>query len=109
MTVPEFVLVLVVVLLLASIAIPNFIRARTRPSLSLCILNLKQIEGAKEQWALENKLTRGTPTGEGALNDYLKNSVLPQCPAGGAYTLGAVGTPPTCSMGKTLGAGHVMP
>lgn len=108
MTVPEFVLVLLVALLLAAWAIGNFVKAQTRPSMSRCILNLKQIEGAKEAWALENKLSKGTPVNDGAINGYLKNSVLPQCPAGGTYTLEVVGTPPTCSMGKPLGVGHVI-
>jgi len=64
-----------------------------------CINNLRQIEGAKQQWALENKKTaEAVPTVED-LAPYLKgNNAQLACPAGGVYTLNAVGVEPTCSI-----------
>jgi len=66
------------------------------PSRSSCINNLRQIEGAKEQWALEqHKLTNDTPTWEDVLA-YLRSH--PECPDGGTYRIGRVDEPPSCSI-----------
>ena len=46
-----------VVCVLGVVVIPNFIRVRTTPARNACVNNLRQIYGAKEQWALENKKT----------------------------------------------------
>ena len=82
--------------LMAAIAIPNFVKARTTAQMNLCINNLRQIDGAKHQWALENKKpVTAVPTVE-ELDPYLRARI--QCPAGGVYTLNAVGEPPTCSI-----------
>jgi hypothetical protein len=72
-----------------------------------CINILRQIDAAKQQWALEfNKTADAIPT-EQDLTPYLKldaSGNFPRCPSGGAYTIGAVGVPPTCSI-----PGHVLP
>jgi len=107
-TVLEIVLVVVAAVMIAAVVSPFFVKPRITRSQSACIPNLRFIESAKQQWAVENKLTRGTPSNDSAITAYFKNSVLPQCPAGGAYTLGVVGTPPTCSIGKTVGWGHTI-
>ena len=54
-TLVEIMIVVAIIGLLAAIAIPNFIKARESSQKSACIANLKQIEGAKATWALENK------------------------------------------------------
>lgn len=82
--------------LLAAIAIPNFVKARTTAQMNACISNLRQIEGAKEQWAFEFKKQQGdTPTSQ-ELDGYLKRQL--SCPAGGVYTLNSVGVKPSCSI-----------
>ena len=98
-TLVEIMIVVAIIGLLAAIAIPNFVKARTTAQKNACIANLKQIEGAKEQWALENKATQGATADASSTGvpAYLKNSVLPQCPAGGTYTLQTIGTQATCS------------
>jgi hypothetical protein len=63
---------------------------------ALCVNNLRQLEGAKQQWALENNQAQGAPVDAAALKPYLKE--MPVCPAGGSYTIGAVGTPSSCSL-----------
>ena len=105
-TLVEIMIVVAIIGLLAAIAIPNFVKARTTAQQKACISNLKQISGAVDQWALEYKKTN---TDTYALTDatllaFIKGSVLPTCPAGGAYTAGAnVGTNPTCNVtGHTL-------
>lgn len=89
--------------LMMAIAIPNFVKARETSQRNACINNLRQIEAAKNEWALENgKPGDAVPT-ENDLTPYLYNHQWPQCPAGGTYTIGAVTNPPTCSV-----PGHVM-
>ena len=63
-----------------------------------CINNLRQIDAAKQQWALENnKPETAVPTAQD-LMPYLADGVFPVCPSGGTYTINAVGVPPTCSV-----------
>ena len=69
-----------------------------------CINNLRQIDAAKNQWALENSKPVGAVPAEQDIAAYLKDNVIPVCPSGGAYTIGAIGVPPTCSI-----PGHVLP
>ena len=54
-TLVEIMIVVAIIGLLAAIAIPNFVRARTQSQKNACINNLRQIDGAVQQWALENK------------------------------------------------------
>lgn len=69
-----------------------------------CINNLRQIDAAKNQWALETGKTTGAVPVEKDLAPYLKGNALPTCPGGGTYTINPIGQPPTCSI-----AGHVLP
>ncbi|HTA94902.1 MAG TPA: hypothetical protein VK769_02140, partial [Verrucomicrobiae bacterium] len=69
-----------------------------------CINNLRQIDAAKQQWALEkNKTAEAIPTAQDLL-PYFKDGVFPVCPSGGTYTLNAVGELPVCSIPS-----HVLP
>ncbi len=69
-----------------------------------CINNLRQIDAAKQQWALEkNKNDAAVPTARDLL-PYLKDGVFPVCPEGGTYSLNAVGELPSCNV-----AGDVLP
>ncbi|MCG2658750.1 MAG: prepilin-type N-terminal cleavage/methylation domain-containing protein, partial [Kiritimatiellae bacterium] len=56
-TLVEIMIVVAIIGLLAAIAIPSFMRARTTSQQNACINNLRQIEAAKDQYALENGLT----------------------------------------------------
>ena len=84
--------------MMMAIAIPNFVKARTTAQTNACINNLRQIDAAKMQWALENSKTNGTIVTLDDLKPYFKNGIPPACPAGGTYHLGAVGENPTCSI-----------
>jgi hypothetical protein len=87
---------ILVIPLMAAIAIPNFVKARTTAQMNACINNLRQMDGAKQQWALEHKKPEtATPTARD-LEPYLKARL--ECPAGGVYTIHAVGERPTCSI-----------
>jgi len=115
-TLVEIMIVVAIIGLLAAIAIPNFVKARATSQANACINNLRQIDAAVNQWALENHKTTGAtaPTLSSDLTPYIKlNSAnsIPQCPAGGTYTVGTVGAIPqvTCSLGNTVTPGHFEP
>jgi hypothetical protein len=92
-----------VAMIFAAIAIPSLLPARTHAQRNACIYNLRQIDAAKAQWALENRKKPGDPVVDEEVNAYLKNSQRPLCPAGGVYTYNPVGVNPTCSLGPVLG------
>jgi hypothetical protein len=69
-----------------------------------CINNLRQIDAAKNQWALDNNKTAGAIPTEQDLLPYIKDQVFPVCPSGGTYTIGTFGVDPTCSV-----PGHAIP
>jgi prepilin-type N-terminal cleavage/methylation domain-containing protein len=81
-TLVEIMIVVAIIGLLAAIAIPNFVKARTTSQQNACINTLRQIDGAKQQWALENKASITASPAFTDISVYLKNSVT--CPAGGA-------------------------
>jgi hypothetical protein len=85
--------------MLVAIAVPNFVRARQTAQQNMCVNNLRQMDGAKETWALEkHKTAEDTPTPED-LDPYLRNKyVTLRCPLGGVYSINKVGEAPTCSI-----------
>ena len=107
-TLVEIMIVVAIIGLLAAIAIPNFVRARTTSQTNACINNLRQMDGAVQQYALENKLASTATYTLSAIKPYIKLTsagALPACPAGGTYSPGAsVTNPPTCSV-----TGHALP
>ncbi len=104
-TLVEIMIVVAIIGLLAAIAIPNFVKARETAQANACINNMRQIESAKEQWALEKGKTTGDAIVADEVGLYIKGG-MPTCPGGGTYTYGAVGTDITCSLS---GKGHVLP
>ena len=83
--------------LLAAIAVPNFVKARETAQQNACINNLRIIESAKQQWALENnKPENATPLNRD-LTQFLPNNAMPTCPKGGRYTVGKISLAPKCS------------
>ena len=110
-TLVEIMIVVAIIGLLAAIAIPNFVRARTQSQMNACINNLRQIDGAVQQWALENKQAATATVAFTDISSYLKSSVT--CPSAGSgatfassYTLVDASNKPTC---KIITATHKMP
>lgn len=97
-TLIEIMIVVLIIGILLAIAIPNFVRARESSRQKACISNLKQIQSAKEQWAMDNRQPgTATPTAGdlwGTATDYIKDE--PKCPASGTYTINDVSTDPDC-------------
>src|SRR2546423_7409816 len=69
-TLVEIMIVVAIIGLLAAIAIPNFVRARTTAQQNACINNLRQIDSAKQQWALETRQTSNAVPEETDLQPY---------------------------------------
>jgi prepilin-type N-terminal cleavage/methylation domain-containing protein len=98
-TLVEIMIVVAIIGLLAAIAIPNFVKARTLSQKNACIANLKQVDGAKATWALEMKKNTTDTVGDTDLFGatlYIKDK--PECPGGGTYTLGIVSDKVACSL-----------
>ena len=115
-TLVEIMIVVAIIGLLAAIAIPNFVKARATSQANACINNLRQIDAAENEWALEKgKVTNSAaPSLTTDLTPYIKlnaNSSIPSCPAGGSYTTYAVGAVPqvSCNLGNTVNPPHVLP
>jgi len=90
--------VVTIVGLLASIAITNVISARDRSRLTIIRSNLRQVENAKEQWALDNKQTNGAPvTDVTVLQDYFHNGRVHRVMAE-TYVPNPLGTPPEAAL-----------
>jgi prepilin-type N-terminal cleavage/methylation domain-containing protein len=106
-TLVEIMIVVAIIGLLAAIAIPNFVKARTTSQQNACINNLRQMDGAIQQYALENKLAAGSGVSLTAIQPYIKltsANALPACPAGGSYNVTTVDANPTCNIPN-----HVLP
>jgi len=114
-TLVEIMIVVAIIGLLAAIAIPNFIKARSTSQQNACINNLRQIDAAINEWALENGQNNGAAVASTmTVSAYIKlnaASSVPGCPAGGTYTTGSVGVVPqvSCSLSTLTASPHKLP
>ena len=110
-TLVEIMIVVALIGLLASIAVPNMVRARSQSQLNACVNNLRQIDDASQQWGLDNNQPAGAAVSFTDIQPYLKYSII--CPSAGSgatfattYTLTTISNKPAC---KVVPASHVLP
>ncbi len=112
-TLVEIMVVVAIIGLLAAIALPNMLRAGARSQATTCINNLRQIDTAMQEFALEQGKTTGASVNfPGDLTPYIRLNTkgnIPPCPVGGAYTVNTVGAFPSafCSLGSSITPAHV--
>jgi prepilin-type N-terminal cleavage/methylation domain-containing protein len=110
-TLIEIMIVVAIIGLLAAIAIPNFVHARATSQQNACINNLRQIDGAKQEWALETKQAANSPApADSQIQPYMgrgSNGSLPVCPLDSnntfdtSYNAQPVSVAPTCLISPT--------
>ncbi|MFO1528248.1 MAG: prepilin-type N-terminal cleavage/methylation domain-containing protein [Kiritimatiellia bacterium] len=100
-TLVEIMIVVMIIALLALIAVPQMAANRRTAQRSGCMNNLRQINGAIQQYMLQNNTT--TVPRRNRLRSMFQTGVFPTCPGNGTYTLPATDTGvPTCSLGASL-------
>ena len=123
-TLVEIMIVVLIIGILLAIAVPNFLNAREASRAKSCVGNLYQINSAKLQCVMDNKLgdtstaafsvdgvtpTAAGPNGTyqltrmGGSQNYIR--AAPVCPSGGGYAPGGVTAAPTCSIATDPSAG----
>lgn len=110
-TLVEIMIVVAIIGILIAIAVPSFLRAREISRRNACQENQSKVDGAKQQWALENN-EPGTATPDWAdlvgNDSYIRKS--PECPSSGTYTIGSLSVDPSCSLSTgNDGFEHVFP
>ncbi len=110
-TLVEIMIVVAIIGLLAAIAIPNFVRARQTSQTNACINNLRIIDAAKQQWALEQgQQTTATPASTD-IEPYLgrAGTAMPSEPLNGTYSINALSVVPNCSLAPLGGTNTTHP
>ena len=101
----EFLMVIVLLGIMVGAVVPNVIKIRDRANINVCKNHLRQIQIAKDQWALENnKFDTDFPTIDN-LNPYIPDGIRSlYCPLDAAksfvtsYNIFDVMSNPTCKI-----------
>src|SRR3954470_1154953 len=72
-TLIEIMIVVAIIALLAAVAVPGFLRARKRTQASRVLNDLRSIDSAVDQYALENHKVDGMTVDEADWKAYLKH------------------------------------
>jgi prepilin-type N-terminal cleavage/methylation domain-containing protein len=112
-TLVEIMIVVAIIGLLAAIALPSFVKARATSQAKTCINNLRQIDSAGNQWAIEKNHRTGDTYTVDDITPYIRlnsSGELPMCPSGGTYDVNSwyVGHTPRCTL-ATLNPPHDLP
>jgi prepilin-type N-terminal cleavage/methylation domain-containing protein len=114
-TLVEIMIVVAIIGLLAAIGIPNFVRARQTSQTNACINNLRMVDEAKQEWALELGQAAGVTPSSSALTPYMGHTgnAMPFCPLSGAtgpaYNIQALTNAPTCPNSNNIGHNAFLP
>jgi competence protein ComGC len=97
-TMTELLIIVGILGLLAAIVVPAFFKARSSAQRAACIGNLRQLEDAKQCYAMEKRLREGAKIQKKQITPYLHNLQMPTCPAGGKYVVQRLGRDPHCNL-----------
>ena len=75
-TLVEIMIVVAIIALLAAIAVPGFLRARKRSQASKILNDLRMIDGAVDQYAIETSRKAGDAVGIADWTNYLKKGTI---------------------------------
>jgi|SRR5881394_521843 len=101
-TIVELMIVVAIIGLLMAIAIPNFVKVRDTSQLAAVYNNLRIIESAKDQWALENKKGTGDSIDLPALSNFLKGGTIKPV-VHETYEVNLIGSPAYATTSVKLG------
>lgn len=106
-TLVETMFIVLIIGLLASLAIPGFVRNRQASQAAVCRDNLRLINAAVQQYMLENGVTNVPALTDPELTIYFQSGSTPtNCPTGAIYLAPTTGfDPPTCPVGTP----HIFP
>lgn len=97
-TLVEIMIVVLIIGILLAVAVPSFIQARESSRAKACVANLKQIDSAKQQWAMDQlQGSTASPASTDLSPTYVRS--WPVCPESGTYTINNINALPTCSIG----------
>ena len=105
-TLVEIMIVVAIIGLLAAIAVPSFLKARDTARRTSCINNLRQIDGAKDQYAIEYGGVSTSVFSEAQVGEYIKDMAKCFCPVQVStartftisYTIGPLTSDPVCAL-----------
>jgi len=75
-TLVEIMIVVAIIALLAAIAVPNFLRARKRSQATRVLEDLRMLDSATDQYAIENNKTTGMNPAWTDLKNYIKTGTV---------------------------------
>ena len=113
-TLVEIMIVVAIIALLAAIAVPNFLRSRKRSQATQVLEDLRQIDSAVDQWAIENNKAGGSAVTWADVQKYIKTGTRLYTSGGkdilgNSFTINAVDSAPQVAAATYTALSDVAP